>query len=147
MQYHRDFAYMVSKHNISTRNEPLMKILLGSLSFYSSIRHEPLRFQLAILVPWAQKYATHRTVSRFEKLKHALVCEWPHRFSNGLFDPGFGIPLRTLMGFRLGDLVIGLFFSCACLFPFFHSGWAPALSQLTTLVSIGDVTNALPIRS
>lgn len=123
IQYQRDFATwcrgIKEKMDIfSTRNEPLLKILLGSYSNSSSIRYEPLRFQHAIRMPLAQKYATHRTVSIFEKLKHALVCVWPHRFSNGLSDPGFGISLSTLMDFRLGDLVMISFFHVHAYFRF-----------------------------
>lgn len=56
------------------------------------------------------------------------------------------------MDFRLGDLVIGLFFFMCMLISIFPSGsapalWAATLSQLTTLVSIDGVTDALRIRS
>lgn len=115
IQYQRDFATWCRGIKekidiISTRNEPLMKILLGSYSNSSSIRHEPSRFQHATRMPLAQKYATHRTASTFESLKYAVVCMWPHRSSNGLSDPGLGISLKTLIDLRLGDLVVVSFF-------------------------------------
>lgn len=87
--------------------------------------------------------ATQRTVSRFEKLKtrFGLRVAPSIAFRMVFLDPGFGISLRTLVDVRLGDSVID--FSFMCIGPL----WAAAHSQLTTLVSIDDVIDALPIRS